>query len=208
MPTARLRIEVPEGVWVSDVSRSHPEVRFRVVTVQVADGEGVGVVELRGGPEQVAAAIDAAESHPTLSDLDVLEESENTTLIQFQTEAPLLMTAASESGAPFETPFEIQEGEGVWDVTSARSSLSKLSRRLEDLGINYEIEHVRMVDDDSLLTERQRELVDLAIAEGYYDTPRESTLSEVAEEAGLAKSTASETLHRAEGKIVKEYVRS
>ncbi len=207
MPTARLRIQVPEGVWVSDVSRSHPDVRFRVITVQVADGDGVGVVELRGDPDEVEEAVEDARDHPTTTGVDVVEDTDDTTLLQFHTQAPLLMTAASESGAPFETPFEIQDGEGVWDVTSARSSLSDLSRRLDDLGVEYEIQHVRMVDEDSLLTDRQRELLDLAISEGYYDTPRESSLSEVAEEADLAKSTASETLHRAEGKIVKDYVR-
>lgn len=206
MPTARLRIQVPEGVWVSDVSRSHPDVRFRVLTAQVADGSGVGVVELRGPEPQVDEAIEEAFGHPTLEEVEVLEDAEDATLLQFETKAPLMMRAASESGAPFETPFEIKDGEGVWDVTSARSSLSNLGRRLDDLGVEYEIEHVRTVEGGSLLTDRQRELVELAIMEGYYDTPRKATLSEVAEAAGLAKSTASETLHRAEEKIVKDYL--
>lgn len=205
MPTARLRIQIPEGVWVSDVSTSHPDVRFRVLTAQVADDRGVGVVEVAGAKDDVEDAVEDAREHPTLSDVEVLEDSEDSTLMQFETQVPLLMTASNESGAPFETPFEISEGEGVWDVTSARSSLSDLGRRLDDIGVEYEVEHVRMVEEDSLLTDRQRDLVERAIREGYYDTPREATLSEVAEAAGLAKSTTSETLHRAEGKIVKDY---
>jgi len=39
----------------------------------------------------------------------------------------------------------------------------------------------------------------------YYDTQREVSLSELANEFGIAKSTCSEVLHRAEGTIVKEF---
>jgi len=42
----------------------------------------------------------------------------------------------------------------------------------------------------------------------YYDTQREVSLSELANEFGIAKSTCSEVLHRAEGKIVKEFLDS
>ncbi|MGK2230049.1 MAG: putative DNA binding protein, partial [Methanobacteriota archaeon] len=41
---------------------------------------------------------------------------------------------------------------------------------------------------------------------GYYDTPREISLSEVANEMDIAKSTCSEILHRAEGKVVSEFL--
>lgn len=45
-----------------------------------------------------------------------------------------------------------------------------------------------------------------AVEAGYYDTPRDCTLTDLAETVGLAKSTCSETLHRAEGQIIKQFV--
>lgn len=45
-----------------------------------------------------------------------------------------------------------------------------------------------------------------AVEAGYYDTPRTCTLTELADEVGLAKSTCSEILHRAEEIIVKEFI--
>ena len=62
------------------------------------------------------------------------------------------------------------------------------------------------METDHLLTDRQRTPVETAVAEGYYDTPRDCTLTELAEEVDVAKSTASETLHRAEGKIIEQLV--
>lgn len=57
-----------------------------------------------------------------------------------------------------------------------------------------------------VLTDRQREALSLAAAMGYYATPRESTLTEVADALGVAKSTASDLLHRAEGAVVERYL--
>jgi len=57
-----------------------------------------------------------------------------------------------------------------------------------------------------LLTDRQRDLVVAAVQQGYYDTPRGSSLTELSDHLGMAKSTVSETLHRAEETVVKEFV--
>ena len=59
---------------------------------------------------------------------------------------------------------------------------------------------------DQLLTERQQGLVRTAVDAGYYNTPRECTLTELAEIVDIATSTASETLHRAEAKIITQFV--
>jgi predicted DNA binding protein len=51
-----------------------------------------------------------------------------------------------------------------------------------------------------------RYLLRTAVERGYYDTPRRCTLTELAEALDMAKSTCSETLHRAEGKITKQFL--
>jgi hypothetical protein len=56
-----------------------------------------------------------------------------------------------------------------------------------------------------VLTDTQRDLLLRAIEEGYYDTPRSCSLTELAERLGKARSTVSESLHRAEGKALKEF---
>ena len=54
----------------------------------------------------------------------------------------------------------------------------------------------------SLLTERQREVLDAAIDLGYYSVPRQVTSTEVAEAVGCATSTASEHLRKIEGRVL------
>lgn len=54
----------------------------------------------------------------------------------------------------------------------------------------------------SVLTERQREILDAAVTVGYYDVPRSGTADDVASVAGCASSTASEHLRKIEARIL------
>jgi predicted DNA binding protein len=55
------------------------------------------------------------------------------------------------------------------------------------------------VDD---LSERQREVYDLARREGYYTWPRETSAGELAERMGVSKATLLEHLRKAESKLL------
>jgi len=58
----------------------------------------------------------------------------------------------------------------------------------------------------SLLTERQREILTIAIEAGYYDVPRNATYEDVADELDLAPVTVGEHLRKIESKILREIV--
>lgn len=52
------------------------------------------------------------------------------------------------------------------------------------------------------LSERQREVIELARQRGYYEWPRETNASDLAEELGISKTTLLEHLRKAESKII------
>jgi len=54
----------------------------------------------------------------------------------------------------------------------------------------------------SLLTDRQREVLDVAVDLGYYSVPREATAEHVAAAVGCAPSTASEHLRKIESRVL------
>jgi predicted DNA binding protein len=119
----------------------------------------------------------------------------------------LIMKKASRSGVPIEMPFVIQDGVGEWKLRASHDSLSELGSTFDSMGVGYTIEYVRDVEvEDDLLTEKQRGVVEAAHELGYYETPREVSLSEVADELGIAKSTCSEMLHRAEGRVMDAFL--
>jgi predicted DNA binding protein len=205
MPTAKLRITLPEDVWISAVSTAHPDAEFRVLAAFPAEETGVGLLEISA--DDLPAVVAAMDEREDISRLDLQQASEDSALVEFETTAPLLLFSVQESGLPLELPFTIADGEAEVELTASRDRLSAFTTQLQAFGMQFDVEYVReMVNSESLLTQRQRELLHTAVEEGYYDTPRKCSLTELAEEAGVAKSTASETLHRVEEKIVKEYV--
>ena len=204
MPRASLTIDVPSDLWIGEITRDHPDAVFRILAALPGDETGVGLVEITAS--NLAAVIRAIEEADETQELNLLRRHEDTALVQFETTEPLLLFPIVGSGIPLEMPFEIVDGKAGWEITTSQDRLSALGEQLEAFNIEYTVEEIRYhLQTEQLLTDRQESLVRTAIENGYYDTPRTATLTELAEMEGLAKSTCSETLHRAEGKIIKEF---
>jgi len=204
MPRATLTLTVPEGVWIGDLSREHPDARFRILSALPGEGTGVGLLEL-SAPDLVAV-LQGMEENPEVVELEPLARSDDSVLVQFETSEPLLLEPMQGSGVPIEMPFDIVDGRASWEVTAPQDRISALGEQLDAFGIEFRVEHLHQhVTTEQLLTDRQRRLITTAVELGYYDTPRECTLTDLADELGIAKSTCSETLHRAEGKIIKQF---
>ncbi|WP_336002646.1 helix-turn-helix domain-containing protein [Halorientalis halophila] len=206
MPRAKLSVRLPQAAWIGEISTEFPDVEFRVLAALPTDDTGVGLVEL-SGPD-IPAVVKRIEERESILSLELLGESDDRTLIQFETTEPLLLFSVRESGVPLEPPVEIQDGRATVEVTASQDRLSKFGTQLEQFGMSFDVEYVRRTVDatEQLLTDRQRDLIVAAVQQGYYDTPRESSLTELADHLGMAKSTVSETLHRAEETVVKEFV--
>lgn len=58
----------------------------------------------------------------------------------------------------------------------------------------------------STITEKQREALELATELGYYETPRQTDLGDIADELGISESAASQRLNGAETKLVRGFL--
>jgi predicted DNA binding protein len=205
MPQARLRVDLPDGPWIADVSRQHPETRFEVLTALPEEGQGFGLVRVQSN--SIDSVLNAIRDHETIEEASLIQQTDRAATIQIVTTQPMILLAAKRAGIPIEMPVEIQDGTATVDVSAAHDRLSELGEQFSAMGLNFDIEYIQQrLDADQLLTERQQELLRVAVAEGYYDTPRRCTLTELSEKIDLAKSTCSETLHRTEEIIVKKFV--
>jgi len=205
MPQADLTITIPPGIWIGDISRGNPTTDIRILAALTGGDAGVGLAEITA-PDlpEVIADIYGSDS---VTELELLERSKDTVLLQFETTNPLLLFPVQDSGIPLEMPFTIRDGQAEWQITAPQHRLSELGTQLEEFGIPFTVNEVQQqIEPENLLTERQLSLVHAAVEHGYYDTPRRCSLTELAEDVDLAKSTCSETLHRAEEKIVKEFL--
>lgn len=205
MAQATLTVTLPERVWVHQLSTAYSGATFRVLAAVPGADSGFALVRITGS--DLEAILEAMIEHPQISNLEVAQRTDGEVTVHFENSMPLLLLSSRKSGVPIELPLEVQNGQATIDVTGSRERLSRLVEQLADLGFQYRIDHVHEHrHDGQLLSDRQREVVVAAVEQGYYDTPRRSSLTELADHLHIAKSTCSETLHRAEEAIVKQFV--
>jgi len=205
MPTAKLAVTLPADVWIADLSTRFPDATFRVLAALPDEDTGVGLVEIADADVgDVLARLDDTEG---VRVFETLYRGDDRALVQFETDDPLLLLSIRNSRAPFEPPVTIVDGVADLEITAPRDRLSSLADQFRALGLQFDVRSVRTsIDSESVVSDGQRRLIETAVEEGYYDTPRRCTLTELADQLGIAKSTASERLHRAEGAIIRAFV--
>jgi len=203
---ARLTVTLPEYIWVGEVSRNHPDAEIKVMTAMPGSDAAFAVLIVQS--EQLDTLFAAIETHDEITDISVIQQTEQQMTVQIETSSsPLLLLAAKVSGMPIEFPVTITDGNATVDVTGSHDRLSELTSQFRDNDLPFNIEYIQeRLHTTQLLSETQQELMLQAVEQGYYDTPRDCSLSEVADAAGIAKSTCSETLHRAEETMIKHFV--
>lgn len=203
MPRARVSVDLPDSAWIDAVSREFPDADFRIVTVLASEDTGIALVHLFAeNPMPVLAGIEGADD-VVHADLFWAEGGE--ALVQVEAETPPLLVPLWRAGVPVELPFSASAGRATWSLTTSQDRLTGFREALEDAGVEYDVEFVRDVSDtpaDHVLTTRQREVLETAASLGYYDTPRDVTLTDVAAALDISKSNCSELLHRAEGHVI------
>ncbi len=205
MPEARLQLKIPEHVWIGELTRDYPSATFRVVAVMPDEGRAAALTEVTS--RHLDELLERMRSYEKVCELTVLNRDTERALVQFETTLPLLLLPARNSRMPLETPFEVFNATAIWELRASRERLSELADQLNEFCISFTVDYIQYdIGEERLLTDSQEELIEQAIDLGYYDTPRECSLTDLAEEVDRAKSTISETLHRAEGKIIKEHV--
>jgi len=111
-----------------------------------------------------------------------------------------------------EEQIRIQDGYEYWNVIVSKDRAtiqSQLEEIREEKDAEVTVEGMRSPDtrssdptDTGGLSERQREVFELARTEGYYSWPRETSASDLADQLGVSKTTLLEHLRKAEAKLL------
>lgn len=89
----------------------------------------------------------------------------------------------------------------------SKKTADRLLREMKDIGLKPRV--IEMAPGDGMLiTDREREVLLYALKEGYFETNRESSLTELAEGMEVSASSLSNVLRRAVRKLIKEYLKS
>ncbi len=204
MPSAHVKFKIPGGP--GSISAEHPDDEFRILATRPT-ADGLRVV-FEAQTSDTAAIVRHLDNAQWLPSYDVLHTDKQTMLIQYSLQfLPSLYRAILSSGHLLQFPLPLRNGWAIADLTTSHEQLSQLKDAFETEGIPYEIGSVtQSTEPTDLLTDRQLRLLTEATERGYYDTPRDCTLTELAAELGVSKGGASGILHRAESRIIKTFL--
>ncbi|HXZ23634.1 MAG TPA: helix-turn-helix domain-containing protein [Methanomassiliicoccales archaeon] len=202
-----LRVK-PKCSWVSDVEAIHGVPIAVFSPLPYGDCGGKSLVEIRSDEEGVLEEVtQTIESHPDVRSFSVIESSESRILGSVvASEWPVCSTLVRSDCFPKHGRSK-GKGWADWEMfVFDQGSLAALRAELESEGCAIRLIRKREVRGVQALTERQESVLRKALEFGYYDFPRRITGAQLAKRLGVSRSTLSETLQRAERKLVDFYL--
>lgn len=207
MITATLRIELTDGLWVADVSQSFPEATFRLLSGVRTGNTAVELGEVR--TKEPARVSNEIASHPAVLEHTQLSQTSTRAVAKYETTDTGLYEFVENETLPPEFPIVVQNGWYELDFTGRRARFEALRDGLERADRTYELQSLLTTTDRSeILTDRQQTVLETATRMGYFEVPRKCTLKEVASTLEVDKSTASETVRRAQARVISWYYAS
>lgn len=176
---------------------------------RLADGTGVQVLHLRGDEERVAEILGSTEDVLSF-DVTSVEDGMHV-YVHFEASGMTddLLRMTQEYELVVDMPLEAAPNGGIRVTLIGEEE--QFREAIEDVpeGIRLELEQItdyRPDADDSLLTDRQREILAVAVHEGYYDVPRRASRDDLAETLDLSGGTVSEHLRKIEATVLANYI--
>lgn len=172
------------------------------------DGRYVELLELRGDPERASVALADA---PDVLEYDVTGTTDRT-VAYVQRRADGLVTRLLETlhdhDIVLDWPaYPLEDASGLRLTVVGTSRAIAAAAAALPATVDLTLERIGDYDPGTgrltgILTDRQLDLFELAVREGYYEVPRETTHRELADTLDLATGTVSERLQRIEAALV------
>lgn len=221
MLTAKVCVRY-EGNWTAELTEHDVSAQFPASTFR--NREYIGLMTLE--TSEFETVLQIIEDAPTVLEVDVVERYDRQ---DGTTAATLFLEGVLTEFTPAQTllyegflpmgPTTLENGRECFDLLLRnRDELTAAVEALEEFG-HVSVERIsqefsREVTPSSAewqellasIPARQRELLNLAVREGYFEIPRETTLEEIAEELGITKTTASNHLRKVERQMMEFFV--
>lgn len=127
---------------------------------------------------------------------------------EYEFSAALLDTIVSSRVIFLPPVVFLDTGDVQFEAVGEAPALSTFYDDLSELA-ELTIEQVHEFEREqspSCLTDRQRAALDTAVSVGYYELPREGTVSDIAHALDCSTSTAGELVRKAEAAVVQNYI--
>jgi predicted DNA binding protein len=192
--------------WEFDAGRRALETRL------IVEGDGRGELD---------AGLRALREHSNMQDYVLLARKDDIAHIRTVIDETEAMATIRDNDGYITGPFYIEDGSEVWHVgfdqaRTADGALAELERDNEyDVVEREEVQFpelqqliqnagaaMTLIEGTQDLSDVERETLEYAVDDGYFETPRDATLGELADEFDVSKPAVSKNLRRGQERLL------
>lgn len=202
----KLSVTLPTEIWISEVSRTFPDYFFEFKSVMMTNIEEMAtnnLFSIKGlYPEK---CLQIMKSFSDINLITILEEKPQNMMLMVQSKNHFILHAMQKYHIVPQFPITIQNGVATIQMIGCRSHIDEFIDELQQKHMRVEMHQMGAYEHKSSLNEltpRQLEIYQKAKKAGYYETPRKITLTELAKQENLSKSTLSILLQKVHKKLL------
>lgn len=204
--TSRLLIHYPPQLWLGNISKKFPFFNIQIIAFVPISHEpfiGHSLIQISGiNPYNI---LEAVKVEPSLIHFSVMKEAKTEIVLSTQTKDEFLLRAIIKNMILVSLPVKVYDGKAEFRINGERSHIDGFIQDLANKGMKIEILQLGGYTKDpcvDILTVKQYEIYQKVRSLGYYDSPRQISLTELAEKLEVAKSSLSTMLQRIHKKLL------
>ncbi|MFB6072401.1 MAG: helix-turn-helix domain-containing protein [Halobacterium sp.] len=200
----------PRLVLTEAMTRA-PETTLRVESVDGVPPEDVVTLLWASGGD-LEAFDDAIRADPTVTDVKLLDSFPERSLYHYRVADSVEVQMYNEWIAVGAAQISIEAQGGEWFHRVRfpdRDALREFQAAAAEEDVSFSLHRIYDEPDSPAareLTRAQAEAVEIALQAGYFEVPREASLSDVAAEIGVSEQSVSERLRRATRRLARDAV--
>jgi predicted DNA binding protein len=205
---SKIRIKIPEHVWIGRLSRQYPYHLFEFESaLPIQNDQKIcnNIFRISGSsPHQ---CIHSLEGESDLISHFVLQSSPTELICMIRTKHHEILYLLIEFQLAIMFPISVQNGFSTINIVGSRDQIDQFLSALTARKMEFQMEKIgSFIKKHEIphLTPRQVDIFNAAKLLGYYEQPRKISLSELAGRLHLSKSTVSVTLQRIHKKLLGE----
>ncbi|MFQ5908100.1 MAG: helix-turn-helix domain-containing protein [Thermoplasmata archaeon] len=203
MIEAALRVDLPCS-WVTLLTSEYGATVDVVEQKDLAEGVLQSLVEIELEDGDPVSVVEALERNPLVSKVEAVVSPQGRIMATLQVRNCQACQTLAESECFLTDATALVDGGLVWHILApSRAAVEELVKTLD--GKEPELLSIQSVKAAGMLTDRQEKVISLAYDLGYFEFPKQISLTRLAEKLGVAKSTLSEILRTGEAKVLHAY---
>ena len=196
----------PPHSWIKRVIGDFPAI-IRVLDCRsLSNGEGVQeLFEITSAPEFSKKIVSHLRKDDYVYDVDIVKSERGKIVGSLKTHKCTACRTFAGGNCFLVSAASKPDGRLVWTLLGSDTMIKSLMHELEKENVIGEVVKVSKLKDESELTARQENILQIALEKGYFEFPKKITLRQLAEVLGVSPATLTEILRRGQKLVLQQH---